>query len=89
MPRLTTFLIDITRDTLSIEEKRVTETARFAEDLGADSLDCVELMMALEDRLGIEFSDDELPALTSVKAVADYLKSRAWDRPAVRSLLAA
>ena len=89
MPKLTDCLIDITCRVLRIEGTQVTRTARFAEDLGADSIDCVELMMALEDAFGIEFADDDVSELTTIDAVADYLRHRAAHKQAVRSLLAA
>lgn len=89
MPKLTACLIDITRNTLEIEGTDVTRDARFAEDLGADSLDCVELMMALEEEFEIEFPDEAMSDLTTIGAVADYLRIRAADKPAVMSLTAA
>jgi acyl carrier protein len=57
-------------DVLQVEADKVTETASFAEDLEADSLDLVELVMSLEDTLGITIEEDEL---AEVKTVGDAL----------------
>lgn len=85
---LTTRLIDITSETLGIERTFVSRTSRFVEDLGADSVDCVELMMVLEDAFEIEVADADVLDLTTVDAVATYLRIRASNKPTVRSLLA-
>lgn len=77
MPDLVSRLIDITRRTLDVENKPITVATNFVEDLGADSLDCVDLMMAVEDAFDVEFADDELSGLTTVGAVADYLRKQA------------
>ncbi len=74
MPELTARLIDITCDTLEIDRDRVSASARFAEDLGADSMDCVELMIAIEDAFGLEFADDEVPELKTIADVARHIR---------------
>lgn len=61
---------------LGVEEDRVTPDARFREDLEADSLDLVELIMAMEDEFGGEISDDEAQQLKTVKQAVDYLQQR-------------
>jgi len=66
----------IVADKLSIGEDQVTETASFIEDLGADSLDTVELVMALEDEFQLDIPDEEAEKLTTVGKAIDYILSR-------------
>jgi acyl carrier protein len=66
----------IVTDKLSISEDQVTEGASFIEDLGADSLDTVELVMALEDEFGLDIPDEEAEKLTTVGKAMDYILSR-------------
>jgi acyl carrier protein len=58
---------------LSIDEAKITPEARFREDLEADSLDLVELIMAFEERFGGEISDEEAQKLTTVGDVVKYI----------------
>ena len=62
-------------DQLSVDEGEVTSTASFIDDLGADSLDTVELVMALEEGFGIEIPDDAAEKITTVKEAMDYIEA--------------
>ncbi len=68
---------DIIVDTLSCEADAVTMEATLADDLGADSLDAVELNMALEDALGVSISDEELANMKTVGDIVNYLEANA------------
>ena len=60
---------------LGVEEGKVTETASFIDDLGADSLDTVELVMAFEEEFGIEIPDDAAEKILMVKDAIDFIDS--------------
>ena len=64
-------------DQLGVEEELVTPEASFVDDLGADSLDTVELVMALEEEFGLEISDEDAEKLTTVKQAIEYIGSHA------------
>jgi acyl carrier protein len=61
---------------LNITEEECVPEAKFIDDLGADSLDLVELIMAMEDHFDLEISDDDLGKITNVQDVIDYIKAR-------------
>ena len=61
---------------LNCEESSITETTSFKDDLGADSLDLYELVMALEEKYEVEIPSEELAELTTVGAVMEYLKNK-------------
>ena len=61
---------------LNCEESSMTETTSFKDDLGADSLDLFELVMALEEKYEVEIPSEELAELTTVGAVMEYLKNK-------------
>ena len=60
---------------LGVNPEQITPTASFIDDLGADSLDTVELVMAFEEEFGMEISDEDAEKLTNVQAVVEYLKA--------------
>ena len=62
---------------LGVDEEEVTPDASFVDDLGADSLDTVELVMAFEEEFGIEIPDEEAEKITRVKEAVDYIESHA------------
>ena len=60
---------------LSVDPSKVTMEASFKEDLGADSLDVVELVMELEDQFDLEISDEDAEKITTVGEVVNYIQS--------------
>ena len=67
---------EIIVEQLGVDEDKVTPEARFREDLEADSLDLVELIMAFEDEFGGEISDEEAQQIKTVGQAVDYLQMR-------------
>ncbi|MFZ5912470.1 MAG: acyl carrier protein [Chloroflexota bacterium] len=63
-------------DLLGVDEGKVTMDARFREDLEADSLDLVELIMAFEDKFGAEISDEDAQSITTVGEAVKYIDAR-------------
>jgi len=61
---------------LGVDEEDVTPDASFVDDLGADSLDTVELVMAFEEEFGIEIPDEDAEKILTVQNVTDYIKER-------------
>lgn len=66
----------IVAEQLEVEPSKVIPQANFANDLGADSLDTVELVMALEEEFDIEIPDEEAEKITTVQAVVDYISNQ-------------
>lgn len=67
---------DIIVEQLGVNAEQVTPEARFIEDLGADSLDTVELVMAFEEEFGSEIPDEKAEKLLTVKDVTNYIKEK-------------
>ena len=66
-------VIEIIVEQLGVSEEEVTLEASFIEDLGADSLDLVELIMAMEEEFGIEISDEDAEKIQTVQDVVNYI----------------
>ena len=67
-------------ENLSVSEDQVTPEARFVEDLGADSLDLVELVMAFEEEFGAEIPDEDAEKLTSVGDAIKYIEAKSQEQ---------
>jgi acyl carrier protein len=67
---------DVLASELGVEADKVTGDARFKEDLDADSLDLVEVVLALEEKFGIEISDDQIAGVKTVGEAADLVISK-------------
>lgn len=65
---------DIVVEELGVESEEVTAEASFLEDLGADSLDIVELIMAFEEEFDIEIPDEEAESISTVQDAVDYIE---------------
>ena len=65
---------------LGVDEEEVTLDASFTEDLGADSLDIVELVMAFEEEFGIEIPDEEAEKISNVREAVTYIESNVGDQ---------
>ena len=66
---------EIIVDQLGVDEKQVTSGAGFIDDLGADSLDTVELVMALEEEFDVEISDEDAEKISKVQDAIDYINN--------------
>ncbi|MZG54099.1 MAG: acyl carrier protein [Nitrospinae bacterium] len=67
---------EIIVDQLGVDEKQVNSDASFIDDLGADSLDTVELVMALEEEFDIEIPDEDAEKIATVQNAVDYIKDQ-------------
>ncbi len=69
-------VIDIIVDKLGVERSEVVPEAVFVDDLGADSLDLVELIMAMEEEFGLEIADEEAEKMRTVQDVINFIKAK-------------
>ena len=76
MPKHYDKVKEIIIDKLGIEDKKITMKAKFIDDLGADSLDTVELIMQFEEEFSIEIPDEEAEDLLSVGQAVDYIANK-------------
>ena len=76
MSEIETQVKQIVVDHLGIDEAKVTAESKFIDDLGADSLDTVELVMAFEEKFGIEIPDDAAETIQTVQNAIDYIQSK-------------
>ena len=76
MEAVTKKVTSIIIEQLSVEESSLVPEANLLDDLGADSLDVVELVMALEEEFGIEIPDDDVENIRTIKDVVDYVVAR-------------
>ena len=76
MSEIETQVKQIVVDHLGIDDSKVTPESKFIDDLGADSLDTVELVMAFEEKFGIEIPDDAAETIQTVKNAIDYIESK-------------
>ncbi len=70
----------IIAEQLGVKPEEVTDQAKFVEDLGADSLDTVELVMALEEEFGIEIPDEDAEKMTTVGEAIKYIEEKATSK---------
>lgn len=61
---------------LGVDEKKITKEATFIDDLGADSLDTVEIIMDFEEEFGVEIPDEDAEKLTTIQSALDYIGSK-------------
>ena len=76
MSEIETQVKQIVVDHLGIDEAKVTPESKFIDDLGADSLDTVELVMAFEEKFGIEIPDDAAETIQTVQNAIDYIQNK-------------
>lgn len=69
-------VVEIIANQLSVPKEEVVSQASFVDDLGADSLDLVELVMAMEEKFGIEIADEDAEKMKTVRDAVDYIENR-------------
>jgi len=70
-------IIKIVADQLNVDESEINSDSSFVDDLGADSLDTVELVMAFEEEFGVEIPDDDAEKIQSAQNAIDYIAAKA------------
>ncbi len=70
-------IIKIVSDQLNVDEAEISPDSSFVDDLGADSLDTVELVMAFEEEFGVEIPDEDAEGIQSVQNAIDYVAAKA------------
>lgn len=75
MPTIEERVKKIIAEQLGVNESEITNESSFVDDLGADSLDTVELVMALEEEFGTEIPDEDAEKITTVQQAIDYIQS--------------
>lgn len=68
---------EIIANQLSVNAEKITEKTNIAEELGADSLDLVEILMSLEDEFGVSIPDEVIPQIKTVKDIAEFIDANA------------
>jgi acyl carrier protein len=74
-PEMVDRLKKIVAEQLGVDESKITPAARFTDDLNADSLDLVEMIMSLEEEFGVEIPDEDAEKIVSVQDAIDYIDS--------------
>lgn len=77
MANIEALVMQIVATQLGVEQEKISLDARFVDDLGADSLDTVELVMAFEEEFGIEIPDEDAEKIVTVQNAVDYIKNHA------------
>ncbi len=67
-------VVEIVKDKLGVEDDKITDEAKYVDDLGADSLSLVDIAMALEDEFGMKIPDEDIEKITTVGATIQYIK---------------
>ncbi|MCD6426998.1 MAG: acyl carrier protein [Caldisericaceae bacterium] len=67
-------VVEIVKDKLGVEDDKITDDAKYVDDLGADSLSLVDIAMALEDEFGMKIPDEDIEKITTVGATIQYIK---------------
>lgn len=70
---------DLIADQLSVDADTITESSKIQEDLGADSLDVTDLIMAIEEEFEVEIPDEKAEGIETVGDIVKYLEANAWD----------
>lgn len=78
-PEMENRLKKIVAEQLGVDESKIVPSARFTDDLNADSLDLVEMIMSLEEEFGVEIPDEDAEKLLTVQDAIDYIDSHAQD----------